>query len=442
MGQEKRHILLPIALSVALVASLGLNLYQRRTEQTLRTQIVGIRQRALIEAVDALQDVEVRLSKLLVSTGTAQSVALLTDTARQAGEAQQNLSQLPLRHAAVSDTMTFVNQLGDYAQVLSEKLLAGAALSNQDTEQLAALLESCAQLNTQLAALSGQILDGTAVEDTQMWADTVEAPAPLEQAAGSQNGIEYPSLIYDGPFSEGRHDATPRGLFGEETTREDAREAVRRFIGEERVGEITDAADSGGTIPAYGFQVTAGDTVLDVYATRRGAQVLFMMPENAAYATQKSMEDCIVAAYEFLTSREYGHMEPSFYQSYNGMAVINFAAVQDEVLLYPDLIKVQVRMDTGEVVGIEANNYLMNHVQRDNLTPALTQEEARAWVSEQLEIERVRLCLIPQESGERLCYEFSGTYAGLYYLVYIDANNGEQANVLRIVDADGARLTV
>ena len=180
----KKQVILPVALSVALAVSLGLNVYQRRSEQQLRTQIVGIRQRALLEAVEALQDVEVRLSKLMVSTGTAQSVILLTDTARQAGEAQQNLSQLPLRHAAVSDTMTFVNQLGDYARTLSERILGGAALSNQDAQQIASLLESCAQLNTQLAALSGSILDGTTVQDTQMWSDTVEAPAPLEQAAG------------------------------------------------------------------------------------------------------------------------------------------------------------------------------------------------------------------------------------------------------------------
>ena len=53
----KKQVILPVALSVALAVSLGLNVYQRRSEQQLRTQIVGIRQRALLEAVDALQDV-------------------------------------------------------------------------------------------------------------------------------------------------------------------------------------------------------------------------------------------------------------------------------------------------------------------------------------------------------------------------------------------------
>ena len=92
----KKQILVPVVLSAALMVSLTFNAVQRRNEQALRAQIVGIRQRALIEAVDALQDVEVRLSKLLVSTGAAQSVSLLSQTARQAGEAQQNLlKQVP-----------------------------------------------------------------------------------------------------------------------------------------------------------------------------------------------------------------------------------------------------------------------------------------------------------------------------------------------------------
>ena len=45
----------------------------------------------------------------------------------------------------------------------------------------------------------------------------------------------------------------------------------------------------------------------------------------------------------------------------------NFAAQQEGELPYPDLIKVQVRMDTGDVVGMEANNYWINHVTRNSL---------------------------------------------------------------------------
>jgi hypothetical protein len=36
---------------------------------------------------------------------------------------------------------------------------------------------------------------------------------------------------------------------------------------------------------------------------------------------------------------------------YQGLAVISFAATQGETILYPDQIKVQLRMDTAQVVA-------------------------------------------------------------------------------------------
>jgi germination protein YpeB len=127
-------------------------------------------------------------------------------------------------------------------------------------------------------------------------------------------------------------------------------------------------------------------------------------------------------------------MEASYYQVYDGLAVIHFAALQDGVLLYPDQLKLQIRMDTGEVVGLEAHQYLMNHTQRTNLAPALTQEQALESVSPQLAVEQVRLCVIPEGSSERLCYEITGTTNQQTYMVYIDAATGEEADVLMLMD--------
>ena len=41
---------------------------------------------------------------------------------------------------------------------------------------------------------------------------------------------------------------------------------------------------------------------------------------------------------DFLLDRGYGEMEANHYQVYDGLAVINFVAVQDGVLLYPCLL--------------------------------------------------------------------------------------------------------
>ena len=44
--------------------------------------------------------------------------------------------------------------------------------------------------------------------------------------------------------------------------------------------------------------------------------------------------------------------------------------------------------------------------------------------------------MIPYKETERFCYEIYGSYKGLDYFVYIDAENGEQADVLRVIDSE------
>ena len=128
--------------------------------------------------------------------------------------------------------------------------------------------------------------------------------------------------------------------------------------------------------------------------------------------------------------------------------MISFAAVQDGVTLYPDLVKAQVRMDTGEVVGLEANNYWMNHTERENLAPQVDEQQALRAVSGRLTVTGTRLCVIPVDDGldsgktEKLCWEFAGEWNGSRYFVYIDAETGEEEKVLKVVAGNGGTLTI
>ena len=182
-------------------------------------------------------------------------------------------------------------------------------------------------------------------------------------------------------------------------------------------------------------------TVLNADVTRQGGQMLWMMPEHAAFEPLLTLEECEQAALQFLSSRGYGEMEANHYQVYNGLAVINFAAVQDGVLLYPDLIKVQIRMDTGELVGLESNNYLMNHTRRTGLSPAVTQQEALDGLSAALDVHAVRLCVIPYRDHERLCWEAAGVYDTQEYRVYVDAATGEEIQILMMISSPSGQLS-
>ncbi len=440
----KHHILLYTFLSVAVLLSIYLALdYGIQAQRSAQALEDAYAQRVL-ETQEHLQAIGLKLGKAPVAADARTQVELLAGISRQADSVVSGLSALPLSHIAMSDTLKFCNQLSEYAMVLALSVAAGQPLTEQETAELVSLESQCALLTGQFATaretMVAESLRLTARPGV-FYAEAQAAQRPLEQVADPDNGMDYPSMIYDGAFSDARHYGSPKALGEGRIDQRQAMEAARAFVGEERVRSVEAAPDSGGALASYGVKLTLNDgVVLNAEVTRQGGKMLWMVPEHAAFEPGWTLEECAEAARDFLLDRGYGEMEANHYQVYDGLAVINFVAVQDGVLLYPDLVKVQVRMDTGEVVGLEANNYLMNHTERTGLSPALSGEQALEKASSRLEAGQARLCVIPYREGERLCYEVPGRYEGREYRVYIDAITGEEAEVLMMVDSVGGRM--
>ena len=83
-------------------------------------------------------------------------------------------------------------------------------------------------------------------------------------------------------------------------------------------------------------------------------------------------------------------------------------------------------MDTAEVVGLEARNYWKNHIPRRMQSPLLTEAEARASLSSDVTVNSVRLCLLPLNGQERLCWQFTIAQENDQYIAFIDAMNGQE----------------
>jgi hypothetical protein len=91
-----------------------------------------------------------------------------------------------------------------------------------------------------------------------------------------------------------------------------------------------------------------------VEITKQGARCCGMMPEHAEFTKTLTIDQCKEKAVAFLTSRGFSEMADSYYQVYNGLAVINYAAMQGMSCSIRTLSKYR-RMDTGDIVGFEAN---------------------------------------------------------------------------------------
>ena len=425
MMKTNRSAQLAVFFGVLLCLSLGVNAAQSIRTEKMQLQLTMDRQRDLTDVARAMADIEVNLQKLLIASGAGQSAQLLGETALLAQHVESGISRLPMHMETAAQAMKFAGQMGDYAMTLAKQVSGGSMLTQTDETQIEGLLAACQGLNAHLAQMHETLYD----ESSSNLEAEVSAWPDGQNIDGS--GMDYPSLIYDGPFSDGRIEGNAKGLTGERITREQARQAAARYAGV-NVQQITDAADSGGVFEAFGFTAQTDAGKISVQVTGQGGHLLWMMPEAAQYETRIPASDCLNAAQRYLSEMGYGEMERCFVQEYDGMVVANFAAVQDGVLLYPDQVKLQISMETGAVVGAECSQYLMNHCIRENLTPVLDSDEAQLSISDRLLLLEKRLCVIPEDTGERLCWEFTGTFAGGTYYVYVDAKSGESVKILRL----------
>ena len=203
-----------------------------------------------------------------------------------------------------------------------------------------------------------------------------------------------------------------------------------------------------GALPVYELTVDTADRgQVSLSLTERGGQLLSFMgapkgnrndPPNDG-ESQRLKE----AALSFL--QELGVEDPAaaYAQYYQGVAVLNFAPRQAGVILYSDLVKVYLDRETGEVMGMDARNYRLNHRMRALPRPQLSEAEAEAYVSGELQVANRDLALIPlTQQTEVLCYEFKATRDGTFYIVYINALTGQEEQIFEVVNSAEGDLVV
>ncbi len=421
---KSRFSLSVFALLLALASVSGLAFRFKGERDQCAARLREIYDGTVLSALRQMEDMQLSLSKALLSQEDGAENQYLNQVSAGAAQVQRSLSLLPLGLAATQNAVKFANQLTDYAA----NLLKRETLTETEAATLGSLISACADSAVALAKAGGD-MTGQAVAGQIPY-----YPTGNQATAAYDSAVAYPTLIYDGPFSDALESGMAKALSDHAVTQAEALQIARDFVGSDRVTSAVAGPEMGGDMPCWGVTVHLPDVILQAAVTKQGGKILWLAPDSADFSPQKSVEECRENALKFLDSHDYEHMRPTYFQVYQGVAVISFAATQGETLLYPDLIKVQCRLDTAQVVGWEARNYLMNHTARGLMTPRLTREEAQERVSERLKTVSSRLCLIPTESGEKLCYEFQGEYGGHTYLAYINADTGRQEELLKVVE--------
>jgi len=233
-------------------------------------------------------------------------------------------------------------------------------------------------------------------------------------------------------------------------TRNEGRDVVLNLLAAEDIAAVDwigeTSAETGAVIPALSYAVSrTGDAEPSLYIdiTKRGGVPLWMLrtPAENTGDTRITLQAAVAGADAFLRQAGFTDMKYSYYEYAEASVVINYAPVENGVLLYPDLVKVKVRMTDGAIEGCEALGYVMMHGPRDIAAPRLSVTDAMTCVSPKLAILGSQLVVIPLGSyREVLCYEFRTMKDGTEFLVYINADTGKMEQIFELIVNDYGAL--
>lgn len=446
MRQKRTTIVLTFALIVTGIW--GVYNYVLNRRHTI--QMDNLYQRAFFDMVGHVNNIETSLSKLMVSGDQSQHLKLISEIWRHSDAAQVELASLPVSHISLIKTSKLLNQMSDYSNYLTKSVGQGKTLSLDESNNLRELYNNYVKLGEELRSLQDNINSGGV-----SWKDISRQGSRLKgktddiitrQFVDIENSdIEYPTLIYDGPFSDALEEFENIELEGAEINEDQAIEIVKDFLGENKISNIGKWSENNGDIKCWGVYAELEDGRGPFYFTvsKKGGKLVNMIGDPGEEEEKISLEKAVDIARNFLKDRGYENMVPTYKKNYQGICTMNFAYRDGDVIVYPDLIKVKLSLKDGQVVGFESKNYLISHRPRDLDNPSLSLDEASALVNPSFEIESKRLAIIPTPGREeRLCYEFNGKFGEDRFIVYIDANTGQEVDILKIIESDTGTLVI
>ncbi len=441
---SRRTLVRIISFSVAIIAVLAAAdiVYMCRLSRAESSIEYGY-QEAVEELAQSADKISATLTKGLYASSPQMMQKLSSELLSEATNAKNALTKLPVATSNLEKTEKFLSQVGNYAYSLSASAADGSTPSYEDYEIMSTLCDNASAFSDELWALKSKLLsnDKTISELFSELEDGGESFLTDSLSTVEEGFENTPKLIYDGPFSDHILEKSSRMLENvEEISEDEARDIAANYCGLESYQLKTAEYSEEGTMPSYRF--TADGVSCSV--TKNGGYVCYMLRRQAVRTANLTAEEAVESAKTYLENLGIEDMRETYYETYNGVCTVNFAYEQDGVTCYTDLIKVAVALDDGEITGYDARGFLMNHAERELSEPTLSETECQGDLSPMLSVTSSGLAIIPTDSvEEKLCYEYKcQSTDGKTVLVYVNADSGEEEDILILLETEGSVLTV
>lgn len=409
----------------------------------LSRQLNADAERSLSTLEACMSSINTNLTKGLYANTTPMLSSMAISLTRDAASAKNSLSALPLSDTQLDNMLKFLSQVGAFVSTLDRKLSLGEPITSEERNQLKQLIDVSQKLLSELDTITQGVEDGSVSfkQAGSTLQKSADQSVQIDSAFGDaeQTLTDYPTLIYDGPFSDHILNQTPKTLEGKsDVSKEKALEIASDFIGIDK-STLRFDSETNGVIETYNFFVDS----INISVCKKGGAVLYLLGSSNAGESVISPEQAVENAKNFLSAKGYKNMKESYYSTQDGICTVNFAYENEGVICYPDLIKLSVSLETGNIISFDARGYIMNHTDRPPVQSKISADEAKMSVSDYLTVMSSRLAVIPTDyKTEKTAYEFHcKTPDEQEVLVYIDVLTAKEDDILLLLYSDGGILT-
>lgn len=444
MKKRTKLILLSISIIfVGFIAWFGYRIVN--TGESYRTTLSNTYTRSLSDFVEYLEDMESALEKSkYTATATGQS-AIATILMESASGAKTAVSYLPFNENNSESIENSLSIIADFALYIETKLAKGESLDESDYENFDILYEHVTSIKTSFEEIRNNIEIGEislgnidSIINKSLFIPSLPSfDNNISELSTTLSSL--PTMIYDGPFSD--HIESEEATFlieKDEINEQEALQIAAEFANVEPETLSLKYVDEG-TLAAYQFE---GDNIT-VKVTKKGGEISYFKKTGDITDNNLSYEEALEFALNHLSKVGYDSMKESYYVINDNLCTINFAPTQDDVIMYPDLIKVTVELGEGEMFEFSATGYLNNHYERDELIPTLDEATASESLSQNLTIKNINIAVVPTISlSEVLCYEFlcEDIETSQEVLVYINGETGMEEQIYIILESETGKL--
>ena len=442
-SRKKTITALSVATAVLGITTIGLAVGYGATQNEAnhyKTELENVYNDNFYNLLDSVNNLENKVSKTLSATSSNYQRKTLLEASKNASEAEISVSGLPLSQGDIEDTAKMINQVSGYTSTLAEKIAQGESLSQDEIETLERVHASIVQLKNQLNEFERKLAKGYSIVDSSMNVNSNGNEFSSTLSSLKAVDIEYPSMIYDGPFSDSVVQTVVKGLKGKTVTKEEALEKVKKSF--KTAVYVQYEGQTTGKFETYNFRaINSDDEELFVQATKMGGHILTISGIGREGDLSIDFEVAKKIAVEFASLNGVENPEVVWSDTIGNDVYLNVAPTENGIILYPDLVKVKINLASGTVVGYDATPYFTNHTVRKLSKGSLTKEDAIGKTPKTFEIIQTRWVLSPLDyNREVVCIEVEADGDDGRYFFYFNGTSGELEDVLKVVETDNGNL--